>query len=386
MSAATDPRLPVRVRGVGHVALDLVFEVGQIPHEPVKVAARGLRRVVGGMTASACVAAARLGAAVRFGSPVGDDDAVVAFEAHFAREGVEPAGLQRVPGASSSVSAVLLDEAGERLIVSHHGDALKRSPPPALGWMEDADVVLADPRCPPWAEAALRLARELGRPSVLDGDTAPPEDLRRLVALARWAVFSAPGLRAFVGRGPGEALDDAALDAGLAQALALGAEVAVVTLGGRGLRWQRSGAPVSALPARALGPVVDTLGAGDTFHGALAVALGEGQGDEAAMRFASAAAALKCLRPGGVLGAPGRAEVMQVLERPMQRAALPAGAPEPRGGCLAGAHEFLPSPLAGEGLGERGRAPRPRLSPPLPNPSPTRGEGLNTPGRGQVPG
>jgi sulfofructose kinase len=303
----------VRVRGVGHVALDLVFEVGRIPQEPVKVAARGLKRVVGGMTASACVAAARLGAAVRFGSPVGDDDAVAAFEAHFAREGVEPAGLQRVAGASSSVSAVLVDEAGERLIVSPHGDAVKRPPAPKLDWMQDADVVLADPRCPPWAEAALRLARDIGRPSVLDGDTAPAADLRRLVALARWAVFSAPGLRAFAGRGDAETMDAAALDAALGEALALGAEVAVVTLGERGLRWQRRGGVVAALPACALGPVVDTLGAGDTFHGALAVALGEGQGDEAALRFASAAAALKCLRPGGVLGAPRRAEVMQVL-------------------------------------------------------------------------
>lgn len=313
MSASVDPRPAVRVRGVGHVALDLVFEVGRIPQEPVKVAARGFKRVVGGMTASACVAAARLGAAVRFGSPVGDDDAVAAFEAHFVREGVEPAGLQRVAGASSSVSSVLVDEAGERLIVSHHGDALKRPPPPTLGWMADADVVLADPRCPPWAEAALRLARDIGRPSVLDGDTAPVDDLRRLVALARWAVFSAPGLSAFSGRGDGEPMDVAALDAALGQALALGAEVAVVTLGERGLRWQRRSGAVAALPAFALGPVVDTLGAGDTFHGALAVALGEGQGDEAALRFASAAAALKCLRPGGVLGAPGRAEVMSVL-------------------------------------------------------------------------
>ena len=58
----------VRVCGVGHVALDMVFEVERIPQEPVKVPARALRRVVGGMTANACVAAARLGATVCFGS------------------------------------------------------------------------------------------------------------------------------------------------------------------------------------------------------------------------------------------------------------------------------------------------------------------------------
>jgi len=38
----------------------------------------------------------------------------------------------------------------------------------------------------------------------------------------------------------------------------------------------------------------------------------------------------------------------------MQRAALPAGAPELRGAWLTGPGDWLPSPLAGEGLGERG--------------------------------
>ena len=60
-------------------------------------------------------------------------------------------------------------------------------------------------------------------------------------------------------------------------------------------------------------PVIDTLGAGDVFHGALAVALAEGLADLPAIQFAAAAAALKCLRADGVLGAPARAEVVQLL-------------------------------------------------------------------------
>jgi sulfofructose kinase len=69
------------------------------------------------------------------------------------------------------------------------------------------------------------------------------------------------------------------------------------------------------LPAFEVHPVVDTTAAGDTFHGALAVALGEGRSDEQALRFAAAAAALKCLKPGGVAGAPRRPEVDRFLER-----------------------------------------------------------------------
>ena len=301
-------RIP-RIAGVGHVALDMVFELDTIPQQPVKVAARALRRVVGGMTANACVAAARLGAQVRFGSPVGDDDAVADFEQHFAREGVDPCGLQRVAGAQSSQSAVLVDAQGQRLVVSHHGQALRDPPPLDEAWLAQADVVIVDPRCPAWAEAALRLARARGVPGVLDGDVAPLTDLRRLAGLAAWTVCSEPGAAALLGQSFEGTLDDAAVHRALAEVLALGADVAVVTLGERGLWWQRRGGAASHLAAFDLGAVVDTLGAGDAFHGALAVALAEGRGDLEALRFASAAAALKCLRPGGIAGAPRRAEV-----------------------------------------------------------------------------
>ncbi len=67
------------------------------------------------------------------------------------------------------------------------------------------------------------------------------------------------------------------------------------------------------MPAVDAGPVVDTLGAGDVFHAALALALAEGQDEGDALRFASAAAALKCSRPDGIAGAPTRAEIHALL-------------------------------------------------------------------------
>ena len=60
---------------------------------------------------------------------------------------------------------------------------------------------------------------------------------------------------------------------------------------------------------------VDTLGAGDVFHGAFALAITENQGLRDALRFASAAAALKCTRHGGAFAAPQRAEVEQLLSQ-----------------------------------------------------------------------
>jgi sulfofructose kinase len=60
-------------------------------------------------------------------------------------------------------------------------------------------------------------------------------------------------------------------------------------------------------------PVVDTLGAGDVWHGAFALALAEGRGEAQAVQYASAAAALKVQRKGGRSGAPMRAELDSFL-------------------------------------------------------------------------
>ncbi len=312
----------VRVVGVGHIALDHHFTVNNTPAPGSKTAARSYSRLVGGMTCNALVAAARLGAQAELVSPVGDDEAVHDFVAHLQREGVGSAGVLRVAGAQSSVSTVIVDGNGERLIVSHRGNALLRAPErSAPAWqasLQGAHVLLADPRCVHWAEAALRQARVQGLLSVLDGDTAPRADLQRLVGLAAWAVFSTPGLAAYC---------DGTPERGLAAALAAGAQVAVATQGEWGLLWQRQGGPLQRLPACSVAHVEDTTAAGDVFHGALAVALAEGQGDRAALHFAAAAAALKCQRADAVLGAPVRAELQQYLQQSQQ---VQAGPPGPR--------------------------------------------------------
>ena len=70
--------------------------------------------------------------------------------------------------------------------------------------------------------------------------------------------------------------------------------------------WREGGA-IREMPVFPV-DAVDTLGAGDVFHGAFTLALAEGR-DRTAMRFAAASAGLKCTRFGGSTGAPLRAEV-----------------------------------------------------------------------------
>ena len=300
-----------RLMCVGHVALDMMFGVHAFPVHPTKTPAHQHHQGVGGMSANAAVALARLGAEVAFCGPVGDDAAADVFARHFQREGVDASRMQRLSGHSSSVSAIIIDGHGERMIFNHRGSALTADAAFDPAWLTGCQALWVDPRCPAWALQALQWARAHGVPSMLDGDISPAPDLTALVPWADWVVFSEAGLIHAYGVGG---------EAGLERALQTDAHgrapLAVAqTLGAQGVCWKRAGKPLQQLPAWPVGPVVDTLGAGDVFHAALGLALWEGLGDTAAMRWASAAAALKCLQPRGILGAPMRAEVDAFLAR-----------------------------------------------------------------------
>jgi sugar/nucleoside kinase (ribokinase family) len=84
------------------------------------------------------------------------------------------------------------------------------------------------------------------------------------------------------------------------------------TRGPRGTIWLDVQGQLQETPAVPV-HTVDTLGAGDVFHGAFALAVTENQDLRQALRFASAAAALKCTRFGGAFAAPQRAEVEELL-------------------------------------------------------------------------
>jgi sulfofructose kinase len=296
-----------RVICVGHSALDRVFTLDGWPQASAKVRARSFVEVGGGMGANAAVAIARLGGEVQFWGPVGDDSVADIMAAHLRVEGVDVRYLRRFAGLSSSTSAILIDARGERLIVSYRGSALEA---PAdwlpLDEIGAAGVLLADVRWPQGALAALRAARRAGVPSVVDADTAEAATLQSLAGEADYAVFSAHGLDAFA---PG-----CDLETGLRRALSLGARFAAVTQGERGAFWIEAEASggLRHVPAFVV-PVVDTLAAGDVFHGAFALELARGAAPAQALRFAAAAAAIKCTRPGGRAGSPLRAEVEQFL-------------------------------------------------------------------------
>ncbi|EKK4013112.1 sugar kinase [Cronobacter sakazakii] len=285
----------VRIACVGIAVQDRIYTLEALPHEGGKYVAQQYREVGGGPAATAAVAAARLGAQVDFIGRVGDDATGTQLFAELESLGVNTSRARQITGARSSQSAILVDAAGERVIVNYPSPDL----PDDADWLDGIDfgrydAVLADVRWHEGATRALTLARRAGVMTLLDGDVTP-QDIRSLVALSDHAAFSAPGLARLV---PGLSPQDA-----LKTTKTLTNGHVYVTLGKEGCLWlenddtlhRQAGFTVEA---------VDTTGAGDVFHGALAVMLARGESPQEAVRFASAVAALKCTRPGGRAGIP----------------------------------------------------------------------------------
>lgn len=288
---------------VGHAVQDFVFTVPALPDRGQKYRASRFEGVGGGPAATAAVAIARLGGRSLIAARVGDDAAADMIAGELEAYGVDCRNLRRCPGVGSSVSAVIVDDRGERMIVNHLDPMLPEDStwlpsPAAVG----AAAVLVDTRWPRGALAALESARAAGLPAVLDADLPIPAD-GSLLRAATHVAFAADALCEHAGLGdPVQAL------ATIAPQLPAWC---CVTAGGEGVyAWARD--EVRHFPAFEV-PVVDTLGAGDVWHGAFALALAEGRDEAAAVRFASAAAAMKVQRTGGRAGAPSRAEVEAFL-------------------------------------------------------------------------
>jgi sulfofructose kinase len=299
---------PVKLLSVGALTQDTILRVETLPmHQGKFIASDGVQ-IAAGMATSAACAARRLGAEVFLWASAGDDAVGDQLLAGIAAEGVDCGFVRRVKGGRSALASILVDAHGERIIVPFY-DPKAQADPEALPVADLAafDAVLVDVRWPGAAALALTAARDAGRPAILDADTAPLEVLERLLPLASHIVASETAARIVCGH----ALDPETACADLASRT----EAFVAVTGGAAGSWwhDRSAGCVRHIATPKV-KAVDTLAAGDVFHGAFAVGLAEAMPIEQALRFASAAAALKCQRFGGRLGAPNRAETMAMVE------------------------------------------------------------------------
>lgn len=296
MSTATKTSQACVICVGGSATIDQIFLVDEVKLPSVKITATDFVETGGGMGANAAVAVQRLGGRAIYWGRVGDDetgDQVIALLKH---EGVDVSTLLRLSGFRTKIATILIDARGERLVVSVQPQGY----PPDASWLPvervaDADAVLADTRWPAGAQRLFDAAAMAGKPSVFDGDAGDPQQVRDTARLATHPFLSQSMLQSLQTGEPKDALPR----------LFGGRNVACgVTLGAAGVMWF-DGKSVSSAPSPRV-KAVDTLAAGDTWHGAFALALAEHKELKAAIEFATAVAALKCTRFGGRAGIPKR--------------------------------------------------------------------------------
>ena len=290
----------------GASSFDSIFRLDTLPAGPGKFLPIDAIEVAHGMAASAAAAIARLGGRSSLFSRVGDDGVGGRIIADLTEAGVDCTHVRRGQGVRSPICTVMIDAKGERMVVPFYDPALGSDPRwLPLDLVADADAVLVDIRWPEGAAAVLKAARAATIPAVLDADVGPVAVIYELALLASHIVFSEPAALQV----SGEHTAAAAL-----RALALRFDgFLAVTAGADGCFWLDHNTDMieQSRPPQVI--AIDTLAAGDVFHGAFTLGLAEGASIPKAIAFANAAAALKCRTFGGRLGIPGRDEVEAVL-------------------------------------------------------------------------
>jgi sulfofructose kinase len=288
---------------VGITVLDRVQLVPQLPTSGGKYVANDYFEIGGGPAATAAVAVARLGHDVDFIGRVGDDSVADTMLSELSSYGVGVGHAVVIPGASSAFSAVIVDAEGERMIINYQDKSLSKDPT-ALHSVDFStySTILTDVRWIEGAKYALEQAKKFGIPSVLDADITP-EAIDELVELADHVAFSEPGLEKFTNcNDPIE---------GLKIAQQKTKSKVYVTVGSKGCYWLEQGELCHQAGRKV--DVVDTTGAGDVFHGAMAVAVAERMQTREAIEFSNTVAALKCTQLGGRQGIPDRNAVDSTL-------------------------------------------------------------------------
>jgi sugar/nucleoside kinase (ribokinase family) len=292
------------VVGFGTHALDLIGVIDGYPEPDTKAPLLEVDLQGGGVTATALVACARLGLRARYIGKVGDDLAARLALRTLAREGVDVRAVIRVPGSPGHLSVVLIDRAsGARTLFFRRPPGYAVRPEEldraalTAGRLLHVDGIDAEA-----AVQAIRWARAAGLRVTMDGER-PVEGIERVWPLVDVLVTNPRFLRFATGCPEPEV--------GLAALAARGPGRVAVTLAEQGVLGLAEGR-LCRVPGFQV-PVVDTNGAGDVFHGAVAFGELRHWPWERTLSFAAAVAAMKCRALGGRRGIPRLAEAAEFL-------------------------------------------------------------------------
>jgi len=300
-----------RIVVVGSSNTDMTIRLGRIPRPGETLLGGEFLMAAGGKGANQAVGAARAGGRVSLVARIGADMFGQQALAGLRRDRIDVAHVYRDLKAASGVALIFVGERGENSIAVASGANARLSRADvatAARLIATASVLLLQLEVPlASVRAAALLGRRSGARVILNPAPARqlPDGLLQQVSVLTPNETEAGMLTGINVRSDGTAARAAG------KLRARGVQTVIVTLGARGalLASNEGTCVVPGFDVQA----VDTTGAGDTFNGALAVALGEAQPLLQAVRFANAAAAISVTRRGAQLSAPTRRQIDRLL-------------------------------------------------------------------------
>jgi ribokinase len=308
-----------RVVVLGSSNTDMTVRLPRLPAPGQTALGHSFSTTPGGKGANQAVAARRAGAEVVLITAVGDDSLGRQALALYRQEGIDVQHVRVVEGTASGVALILVDDDGENMIGVASG-ANHRLMPEDVDRLPDSlfrpnDVLLASLEIPiETVIRALRRGIEAEMLTILNPAPAPAltaSQMKELLSGARVITPNRVEALALAGLAHDVAAEPD-WPACARRLLEMGPAVVMITLGSRGCQVTQGDPPMSSMVAARQVEAVDTVGAGDAFSGALAVALAEGQPCEQAAAWANAAAALAVTQPGAQAALPIRDAIVRL--------------------------------------------------------------------------
>lgn len=300
----------IQVVGLGQACVDYLGGLIAFPQEDEKAELPDLHIRCGGPASTALITLSRLGISTAFLGSISDDPFGVKILNHLTKEKVDVSFLKITPGYTSQFAFIAVTKgSGKRTIFWHRGTV------PHLGKSDidispfvKARILHVDGLMVEASIEAARQAKKLGMTVVIDAGTMR-KDSKKLIGLVDILIASETFATPLVG-------PTASHETALHALRALGPEQVIITLGAKGSIGLNDQGMIrqKAFPVSA----VNTTGAGDVYHGGYIYGLLQGWNMRACMRFASAAAALKCTETGTQTTIPYIELIHDLLKRSPQ--------------------------------------------------------------------
>ncbi|WP_130802603.1 ribokinase [Acinetobacter ihumii] len=292
---------------LGSANVDHILNVDDFPASGQTVSGKNYKVAFGGKGANQAVAAARSGANISFIGCVGDDDAGHHLKVQLEKDGVHIQAVQSIKDQNTGVALIFVNHQADNFIGIHAGANAALSVEYVqqhASLIQSAQLLLLQLETPiDSILTAAHLAHNAGVKIILN--PAPAQALTSellqnvdIITPNKTEAEILTGLKI-------NHLDDVQQAAHVLHNY--GIETVVITLGAQGV-WLSESGQGQLIPAFKV-DAVDTIAAGDTFNGAFATALLEGQSNQEAAQFANAAAAIAVTRYGAQPSIPYRAEI-----------------------------------------------------------------------------